>query len=113
MELLSIGQLAQRAEVGVETVRHYERRGLLQEPQRRQSGYRQYSRGRPSSVRVLEGGGHICVACDWSRTCPNHCLFRSLVEANGSIAGSFSLAGVENLRRKLQNVVANSSVCNE
>jgi MerR family copper efflux transcriptional regulator len=42
VELLSIGQLARRAEVGVETVRYYERRGLLQEPQRRQSGYRQY-----------------------------------------------------------------------
>ena len=42
MELLSIGKLARRAGVGVETVRYYERRGLLQEPQRRQSGYRQY-----------------------------------------------------------------------
>ena len=38
MELLSIGQLARRAGVGVETVRYYERRGLLHEPQRRQSG---------------------------------------------------------------------------
>lgn len=39
---LSIGQLAKRAGVGVETVRYYEREGLLAEPQRRQSGYRQY-----------------------------------------------------------------------
>ncbi|MHC4879943.1 MAG: MerR family transcriptional regulator [Planctomycetota bacterium] len=39
---LSIGQLAKRAGVGVETVRFYEREGLLVEPQRRQSGYRQY-----------------------------------------------------------------------
>lgn len=39
---LSIGQLARRAGVGVETVRYYEREGLLVEPQRRQSGYRQY-----------------------------------------------------------------------
>ncbi len=39
---LSIGQLAKRAGVGVETVRYYEREGLLVEPQRRQSGYRQY-----------------------------------------------------------------------
>ena len=39
---LSIGQLAKRAGVGVETVRFYEREGLLAEPQRRQSGYRQY-----------------------------------------------------------------------
>jgi MerR family transcriptional regulator, copper efflux regulator len=39
---LSIGQLAKRANVGVETVRFYERQGLLAEPERRQSGYRQY-----------------------------------------------------------------------
>jgi MerR family copper efflux transcriptional regulator len=39
---LSIGELAKQAGVGVETVRYYERRGLLAEPDRRASGYRQY-----------------------------------------------------------------------
>ena len=39
---LTIGQLARRADVGVETVRFYEREGLLEEPARRPSGYRQY-----------------------------------------------------------------------
>src|SRR5215831_11974851 len=43
MDILSIGQVARRAEVGVETVRFYEREGLLEEPPRRASGYRQYS----------------------------------------------------------------------
>lgn len=42
MQTLSIGQIAKRANVGVETVRFYERQGLLDEPQRRVSGYRQY-----------------------------------------------------------------------
>jgi len=42
MKPLTIGQLAKRAEVGVETVRFYEREGLLDEPDRRASGYRQY-----------------------------------------------------------------------
>ena len=41
MEILSIGQVARRAGVGVETVRFYEREGLLEEPPRRASGYRQ------------------------------------------------------------------------
>lgn len=40
---MRIGQLARRAGVGVETVRFYERQGLLQEPPRRESGYREYS----------------------------------------------------------------------
>ena len=41
-QFLSIGQLAQRAGVGIETVRFYEREGLLEEPSRKPSGYRQY-----------------------------------------------------------------------
>jgi Hg(II)-responsive transcriptional regulator len=43
LEILSIGQVARKAGVGVETVRFYEREGLLEEPPRRASGYRQYS----------------------------------------------------------------------
>ena len=39
---LTIGHVARLAGVGVETVRFYEREGLLAEPERRQSGYRQY-----------------------------------------------------------------------
>jgi MerR family mercuric resistance operon transcriptional regulator len=42
MKPLTIGQVARKAGIGVETVRLYEREGLLQEPARRQSGYRQY-----------------------------------------------------------------------
>lgn len=39
---LSIGQLAQRADVPIDTIRYYEKAGLLREPARRESGYRQY-----------------------------------------------------------------------
>jgi MerR family mercuric resistance operon transcriptional regulator len=43
MHTMTIGQVAKHAGVGVETVRFYERQGLLDAPPRRQSGYRQYS----------------------------------------------------------------------
>ena len=39
---LSIGEVATRAGVNVETLRYYERRGLLKEPPRHLSGHRQY-----------------------------------------------------------------------
>ena len=39
---LTIGALAQSAGVGVETIRFYERKGLLPEPPRSLAGYRQY-----------------------------------------------------------------------
>jgi len=42
MKPLTIGQVAQKAGVGVETLRFYERQGLLEEPARKESGYRQY-----------------------------------------------------------------------
>jgi DNA-binding transcriptional MerR regulator len=42
LESLTIGQLAHQAGVHVETVRYYERRGLLPEPPRTPAGYRQY-----------------------------------------------------------------------
>ena len=50
MQALTIGEVAKAAEVGIETVRFYEREGLIAEPPRRQSGYRQYP---PDTVRRL------------------------------------------------------------
>ncbi len=41
--MLTIGQLADYAGVTVKAVRHYHRRGLLEEPPRDASGYRRYS----------------------------------------------------------------------
>jgi len=43
MSGMTIGKLAAAEGVGVETVRFYQRRGLLATPERRDSGYRQYS----------------------------------------------------------------------
>ncbi len=40
---MTIGKLAASEGVGVETVRFYQRRGLLVEPERTGSGYREYS----------------------------------------------------------------------
>jgi MerR family mercuric resistance operon transcriptional regulator len=43
---LTIGQVALKTGFGIETVRFYERNGLIDEPPRKASGYRQY----PESV---------------------------------------------------------------
>jgi MerR family copper efflux transcriptional regulator len=40
---LTIGQVAKKAGVNVETIRYYERRGYIPKPPRPRSGYRQYS----------------------------------------------------------------------
>lgn len=39
---MRIGEVAEAADVNVQTVRYYERRGLLEDPPRTAAGYRQY-----------------------------------------------------------------------
>lgn len=53
MKSLTIGQLAKEAQVNIETVRYYERRGLIPEPPRRESGYRQYSKADINRIRFI------------------------------------------------------------
>ena len=53
MRPLTIGQVARRAGVGVETVRFYEREGLLSDPARRASGYRQYEESIVSRLQFI------------------------------------------------------------
>lgn len=51
---LTTGELAERSDVNVQTLRYYERRGLLPEPPRSESGYRQYSTSAVSRIRFIK-----------------------------------------------------------
>lgn len=53
MESLTIGALAKRAGVGVETVRFYERRGLVRRPARPGAGYRAYPEEAIGRIRFI------------------------------------------------------------
>lgn len=44
MRPMKIGEVAKLSGTGIETIRYYERQGLLLEPERRPSGYRQYDK---------------------------------------------------------------------
>ena len=54
MKTLSTSQLAKGANVNIETIRYYERRGLLPEPKRRESGYREYSEDDVSRIKFIK-----------------------------------------------------------
>ena len=57
---LKIGEVARRAELGVETLRYYERLGLLGSPRRTEAGYRLYGEaifGRLDFVRKAQAMG--------------------------------------------------------
>ncbi len=52
-ELLRVGDVASRAGVSVDTVRHYERKGVLQNVSRDDSGYRRYAEDAVRRVLVI------------------------------------------------------------
>lgn len=54
MHHMTTGQVAKQAGVHVETIRFYERKGLLAEPPRRESGYRQYSHQAVNRIRFIK-----------------------------------------------------------
>jgi MerR family copper efflux transcriptional regulator len=45
MQTMTIGRLAKEAGVNIDTIRYYERHGLLPRAARRESGYREYAAG--------------------------------------------------------------------
>jgi len=50
---LSIGKVARLGGVGIETIRFYEREGLIADPPRKESGYRQYGPETVSRLRFI------------------------------------------------------------
>jgi DNA-binding transcriptional MerR regulator len=53
---MQIGQLAKRADVAIDTVRYYERHGILPQPERRASGYRHYGDEDVARLRFVRRG---------------------------------------------------------
>jgi MerR family copper efflux transcriptional regulator len=53
MSSMTIGRLAKQAGVNIDTIRYYERNGLLPEPVRRASGYRQYEAADARRLRFI------------------------------------------------------------
>ena len=51
---LTIARAAERAQVGVETVRYYERRGLIPRPTRKVGAYRRYDASHVARIRFIK-----------------------------------------------------------
>ncbi|MGH8057434.1 MAG: MerR family transcriptional regulator [Candidatus Entotheonellia bacterium] len=59
MDQLTIGDVAQQADVHIETLRYYERRGLVARPSRSTSNYRLYSEDTVRRVRFIKGAQEL------------------------------------------------------
>lgn len=51
---LTIGDVAEAADVNVETIRYYERRGLMTQPGRTNGAYRRYGSGHVDRIRFIK-----------------------------------------------------------
>lgn len=82
MKGFTIGQVAKKVQVNIETIRYYERQGLIPTPPRRDSGYRQYPEetiARVMFVRKAQGlgftlkeiAGLLALRVDPGTTCDN------------------------------------------
>ena len=63
-EKLTIGVLAEAAEVNVETIRFYQRKGLMQEPDRPLGGIRRYGDADLARVRFIKSAQRLGFSLD-------------------------------------------------
>ena len=109
---ITIGALGKRTGVNVETVRYYERVGLLPEPHRTAAGYRQYGEEHVLRLRFIRRGRDLGFSVEAIRTLlrlaehPNqpcadadHLAAGHLAEVEGRIAD------LERLRDSLRQLV--------
>lgn len=61
---LTIGAVARRASVAIDTIRYYEREGLLPAPRRRASGYRDYDAGAVERLRFIRRAKELGFSLD-------------------------------------------------
>ena len=62
--ILTIGALAEAAAVNVETIRFYQRKGLIREPQRPQGGIRRYMQTDLARVRFIKSAQRLGFSLD-------------------------------------------------
>nr|WP_067289009.1 MerR family DNA-binding protein [Marinobacterium profundum] len=67
-ESYSIGQLSKASGVNLETVRYYERIGLLPAPQRAANGYRRYTKESARRLRFIRRGRELGFGIEAIRT---------------------------------------------
>lgn len=116
MKGLTIGQVAKRGEVNIETVRYYERQGLIPLPPRRQSGYRQYPEETVARIRFVrkakglgftlrEIAGLLALRVGSSTTCGDVKLLAE--EKIGDIEGK--IRNLQRMREVLSEMAASCS----
>jgi len=64
MELLTVSQLAKATEVGADTVRYYERIGIIGEAERTGAGYRKFDEQAADRIRFIKNAQEMGFSLD-------------------------------------------------
>ncbi|MFQ5679936.1 MAG: MerR family transcriptional regulator [Gemmatimonadota bacterium] len=107
---MTISEVAAKAGVNVQTLRYYERRGILEEPPRTAAGYRQYEPEAVSRVRFIKRAQELGFALDEA-----HQLLGLRVD-HGAACGPVEAKARENLARveeKIRQLVRMREVLSE
>ena len=103
VETMRIGEVAAKAGVNIQTLRYYERRGLLKEPERRPSGYREYRADTVRLIRFVKRAQEIGFTLAEIEE-----LLRLREDHSSSCAEvrSAAIAKIEDINRKIQSLQA-------
>lgn len=91
--MYAIGEAARRSGVTIETIRYYERRGVVPQPQRAASGRRLYNREGIARLRFVKRCRDLGFPLDDVRT------LLALADGEGSTCGQVSTLGKRHLRQ--------------
>jgi Hg(II)-responsive transcriptional regulator len=96
---LKSGELARRASVNVETLRYYEREGLLPEPERSEAGYRYYAETDVQRVQFIKRAQELGFTLKEIKE-----LLALKINPKGSAAGvkEFALQKIQLIDHKIQ-----------
>ena len=107
MERLTIGRLAQLGGVNLETVRYYERRGLLAKPPRTEAGYRQFPPDSPQRLRFIKRAQELGFTLD---EVGELLTLRHDPEQNRADVHARAAAKIENIDKKIKTLAAMKTV---
>src|SRR6266568_1705607 len=101
MKALTIGRAAREAGVGVETIRFYERQGLIEQPPRPHRGVRGYSDEAISRIRFVKKAQQLGFTL---REIHELLAFRADPDADCSQLREEAVAKLQNVRQKIEQL---------
>lgn len=101
---MKIGELAQRSQVAIDTVRYYERQGLLPEPPRQASGYRSYGSDDVMRLRFVRRAKTLGFTLQEIRELLELSAHRNDDMASLKAAASAKLASINNKINEMQRI---------